>query len=459
MSNMAYKNWLAVVGLVVIAAVFAYISQSESILSVSSAKIGSDGNPYWVMYMSPSIDQGKLTFFGDVKQLEPYTDAQGGKIVPKNSFEIVFDTKNPTCSYQMTDVTGTLASLFEPNTKYYTISLEAEKTQLSDVYLNDVRKTTLDMFDIGQTYDLSLDPGITMQVQGALAGKSDCPSGYDVEIKYNYKTTVIEIRKRSSWIPELRDDFTSQFPLGCQPSTGFNQLVCSKSFKDLGSGTLTVTASTKFLDYYYIPPEVAQPEILDIEVPTPAGSLNTEAVKVTIKNPGSTKATYGLKFTSSQASFSPSSTSVTVNPNTFEKVSTTMVPMKVTSSTTGKLCVEAYTMSQFGGTKKDYECKDFTIKPTGLIINPQSCGNGVCDSNENYATCSKDCKQTLICPDKYLMHVIDGECVCVEAYQRKTDAYGNEYCTKKTDWLPWIIIGSALVITAAIVFSGKRRKR
>jgi hypothetical protein len=436
---MRKKQKQILVGIIVIGIILFIVAyqggfKSLSVISVSSVPFEQGGKVYWVVSsVGDSIDEG----FSFTNKPADYTKTDGtGTIVkPQKAMTIYFTKQDSKCEYVLYKTSlPVLYGLLNP--EYYLLnnpnriaSIKVRDGNGKEVILNGAvngdTKTITDSDGVGSVVIKSI---------GLISSSQDCP---------NYENVVVikdgngnpKIVNRGEYETKLRSitgvwnlfglynyifgqvNVNAQFTSGFDgiPSVNFNtgRLVGNI---EIGSGLFTITADQ---DYYnsvlYIPPKQAKPQIDNILVNTmKVGS--TSSVKVEISNDGDTGIVL-LKATSTNSGITPSSTQFTLT----ETASKFFTLTSSTQSGSGEVCFEVCSTGQFETADCDSSCETFSITSDNP---PSSCGDGVCQSNENDATCPQDCYNPLICPS--------GQTKCADGICRETCGSGK--CTSCAEW-------------------------
>lgn len=458
---MKKKNMLLVGVFVVIALILVIVGSGQfAIIGASQVKMGSDGLPIWIVNIAPERNGEQIVFSSDVSEFTPYTDTNTGiSTVPKNNFEIEFEPLNPTCTYQVTKSTGLFSWLSQSifGNEKYIISVGATRSSQVNVKLNQKLITTLDSLD--NTANFQLADGLIISSLGGYTGKRDC---IDAE------NNVFFVKNRNTgeikyYTPDgkLYTSFNNYYELGCAPNNDLNRLTCKMSSRDIGLGNIQVSASAKYTGFYYVYPSFGKPKVNSIDVPDSIESGKTNSLMIDISNIGDNDDKFGVRFYSDSLSFQPDGTTVNIVKGQSQKVVTTIVGKQVTKDTNVKVCVDAYTISRYSKGETSTLCDYLTIKPTS-IWTPNSCGNGQCESNENFATCPKDCVQVQDCKDPLMFLNKAGQCECYPGYVAQTNYFGDTICEKEKDYTIWyIVIAAAVIIIMMLILfaGGKGRKR
>ena len=165
------------------------------------------------------------------------------------------------------------------------------------------------------------------------------------------------------------------------------------------------------------------------------------------------------EFESGDVFISPTSQNFNILKNGKENYIGTIVAKQVNSDSSGSFNIKLCTMNQFGDNSFYSKNMNVKIKDSGIIIPQRTCGNGVCDSNENYAVCPQDCKQRLECEGNH-KDIINGQCSCEEGFVMLEDDVWREYCEKEKSnlWIAVLIGSIGLILAISLILWRMRRK-
>lgn len=453
---MRNKNiiWISLVFLFVFIGLgyIVYNSQAKSIITPIGTVNTIDGKEYYV---------SSLNIFEAQQQGVQFTTVLGEKK------SILFNAQDNKCKYTLVKVKEGFYELQEPEAVVNIgITYEGKKEILDGTIQNE--KVSFD------------NSRVIVQTQGILSGKSYCASPSGVAI-YQFKKSIycytvpwlypackieentpllanrdvlttdgmfMDIKRYAQYpTPQMVSSFT-EYPNINLINYEMNG---KKSLNSLGSGLLTVGASTEF---FYKEPEKVE---FDFSTSPPfdisSGKTGTILVTLINKKP-SVCGTVSVTVSAPTLSFGVSNKQVDIckNPNIYFSFSSGVT--KGSNSIKVLAC----------GSGSQFEQEDCITKNIGYTIKdnvPDKCGDSVCDPSigENSATCSKDCPDDVDCKDILNSHLENGVCVCDKDYKTTFDEDNKMICEKPTDWLFWGIAGFiALFITMLIaVLVGKKR--
>lgn len=489
MKKSAKVVW-SIVSLIVLALlvylIVVYSGQTQSVLSVSQVNVGSDGKVYWVATgTANNIDEGyQFDFF----PTQTYTKTDGSIVKPTGGAIVFVSKGQSSCSYQLQAQTLSLCGGLLP-IKYYTLG-NAQRTAI--INIKDGYGSTLSMdgtITSSKTITASNGGKLTIQTQGILQGKTDCPASSSTTAIYviNGKTTI----GTTSYIDYMRSQGSGT---GCLNLLNLINLYSAKitentgfisSFNtyptitaqtltgnvNLGSAVFTISGDqTYFRAVTILPPKPAVPKITSISLPQ-LNSGKSGSMSVTLSNSGS-EGSVVVKATSSQYSIYPSSQNVVLG-TTSKTLYFPITAITTQSGTSSSVSVEVCSTGQFSTSNCDNMVKTSSILGEGSPKPKEYCGDTICQANENNVTCSADCKITIQCESG--KSLVNG--VCVEDktcswYETKSvsTSYGlfgwrklfnNPVSTtecKLSSWVYLAVLG-AIVLVLGVVFILVRYKR
>lgn len=372
----------------------------QSVLSQSSIYT-EGGKTFWVFTASVNNLNEKVTF---TKTPSSYTQPDGTKVTPQTGLSISMSKIENSCEYRVTKRTK---SYYFGLVKYeYYILNNPERIALIKLEDNNGNVKTMDatLVDSVVFNDNDGKGSATVQTQGILGGKVNCPSYENVAIYYeNNQLRIVEkasLEAKINSVPSLLSGLSQiydYFRANVQTNTAFPSSFTNFGFDgnsvlgtlNFGNGLITITADQDYFDsVVYSPPKEVDPRINNINIPQEIKADATESVRVDISNALSgSEGTIIVKATASGLTINPSSSNVLLRNS-----ATVYFNVKASSNErTSEFRVEACSTSQFGSPKCDVETKSFTIiKETETPSGP-SCGDGICQSNENSLTCISDC--------------------------------------------------------------------
>lgn len=364
-----------------------------SIFSQSLVNIGADGKAYWVLTgTANNIDEGYNFKFTP----STYTKSDGTQIKPQSSLNILISKGSSYCQYQL--LSARYNGCFGLGSYNYYLLGNPKRIALINIKDSNTGQTkSIDGTITDDAIFTSSNGGtLKLESQGLLSGKLDCPDYSNVAIINGKIGTASDIRQLT--IAEcinpinainllfsqnrLNTQFISAFETA--PTINNNYL---NGDLDLGSAVFTITASQDYFNsIVFIPPKIAYPHVSNINVPT-LSSGKTSSMSVSLTNSGDTGNVL-VSLESNDLSIYP-------NPQNIQLGSSQTLYFTVTAKSSlndisGSVKVTACSVGQFSTSSNcDTSTKTFTIKGEGTIVNP--CGNGICESNENNATCPTDC--------------------------------------------------------------------
>lgn len=432
----------------------------QSILSVSNVNVGTDGKVYWTYYASASKPGETYTF--STSTPAPYNNG-GTTVTPKTSFSLSITPQYPLCNYQLTSSTYNQNFLFGKQIPYYALN-NPEKVANVDITNSNTGETkTLDGTTQTSTTFNSNGGTLAVETQGLLSGKFNCPAySNDILIKtsngygiYKYSDFITYFSNAgntntiSAFISRYSQDnaFTNtfqSFPILSSDSSTLSGPI------NLGFVTFTITADQNyFKSTYYTPPADAKPQITSISSPSQIQQGSQNSFTVYMSNIGSSGQVL-ITPTSNVVSISPSS----INYNLGNSGSYSFNIVGQDSVGSGNINVQVCAVNQFAG-NTNCVSKSVSIQVTEKPANT-FCGDGICQANENKATCPSDCNNlgtggsTLQCSK--FQHI---------APELKLGPFTflSERCVLNSGWIVLIvlgvIIGIVLLIWGIIYFKNK----
>lgn len=434
------------------------VAQPFSILAATQVNVGEDGKPTWVFFLAPSGSGEKIQFFSESPSDMPtYEDPRGGEWVPQFDFVVEFEPEDVTCTYFLEDNTrfsdaNFLRRIFglEDN-RVFDVSESFERSAPIKVSTNkNPEGKIIDGFapqtQVSFTDGRDDEGIIIIQAQGGLLGKTDCIStGGDLAVAQGQDTGKIEFTfQNEQGARAPRDDFKIAYDV-CEITEDKTELICTIGERGLpGVGTITVTADGEFLDYRYFPPTVGEPKIVSVITQAEIQRNTYGSVLVNVKNVGDDAGTFTLEG-QGEITIVPSILSVMLEKGQEKEIRTSVIAPNVNEKQKFSGSFELCTVSQFAG--KVCDSKSFSLDVLPDEAPGARCGDGICQLNEGFSTCANDCKQVATC-DGNFEEVIEGNCRCIDGYDRVKDDFGREFCEEsQTDNL--IIF---LAVVAAILF-------
>lgn len=466
-------------------------NQNFSVIGISQVEVGDDGIPYWIIQVDGKSIGGEYVFSAVSNDLEEYPTSQG-TVVPQEDISITIKDISTQCIYTLGDgddrFVDDVAQLFGSDTYYYEIS-PTTKTSVFMTFFDDLsnKEQTVDALDWVNGNEVSFeynDGVINVEPLGGFVGNYQCPqlSEYVAVIdRSNYNEVKFGKYETSYFSGDYTnfEDKTSQVTSGlgmtCSvkgtDSSGTQQtIVCNvgddNTIVSTANPVVLLTADANYLDFKYVATTVGDPEIVDVSFPDSMNAGEISSITVRVKNIGDDKGNFKVKLTSPSLTISPSTIGITLNAGESDDVSFVAVsPTGQTSDIKSSASVQFCSLGEFAlaGTCDTYEDISITVgeQETFKITEDEpTCGNGVCDSNENSATCPSDCGTTLVCDGLY-MSKYNNKCVCADGYEMTEDDYGNEYCAEVESEINIVAIAillTMLVVLIIMIIVAKRRK-
>lgn len=462
--------------------------QGFSIISSSQVKTGDDGVPYWVIFADAQYDGSKYVFSISNQELEP-AKVNDGTVVPENDIELQMRLKEIVCSYPLIDTEqgfqDTIANWFRDDMQYYGVNVNTKTSAILSIKDNYGTTQEIDALDFGDSAVFKHGDGeLVFSSTGGLKGNYNCPQldGYAFGInektgKYNWFSERYYVGGGifgigGGYIREPADDYITGIFDNCTVSydNGITkpEVKCSAN-EDISivNPTAKITADARYLDFKFIPTTIGVPKIVEILTPETVSEGNTNSISVRVKNVGTEDGYFKLSLNSVAFATVPNSLNFNLNAGEEDEKSFVLISPTITSSSlnadgTFKLC----SISDFGQSQCVTDDFDITIEEDTTLDKlfggngGNTCGNNVCDANENYATCSSDCKAPIVCDGLHMLQY-NNKCVCDSGYTMAEDDYGQNYCEKdKSDTIVLIgIFALVLTILVAMVVVAKRRKK
>lgn len=394
---------LGIISLLVISGLgyFVYSQVTQSVLAVSSVNVGSDGKVYWVYYASANKPNEQYLF---TSKPSTYTKSDGTQITPKSTLMLAISPKTPECVYQTTANTQKYGLIGVSEFTYYTLNNPQKKIDIEIADGNNVVKT----LDGTTVQSLTIDDtdgsgSVTIQTQGILSGKYNCPN-YDNVIIYKDDDGSIGYFDKSDWgdyshwntniilkptVSKLSNyiNFNTGFTNSFDGTPSFNNLKVIGAI-NFGYPTFTITADQDYFDStVYIPPEEAIPGIEKINIPSEIKQDDSSSGTIKISNSGDSGTVY-LDISSDKFGISG-------YPSNFEldESKTVSFTIKAPNSVEcGKITAKVCQTSQFTSSECDTSSK--SLCSISSSDDPDEyCGDNICQSNENVNTCPSDCTE------------------------------------------------------------------
>lgn len=399
-----------IIGIILLAIIGVILSQNglfpQSIVSISTIPFEEGGKVYWLISsVGDSIDEGFSFKYRVGDTIKDYEKNDGSIVKPQKSMDLYFTKEDSKCEYVFSTQTRKVLfglwkiDYFILNNPSRVADIEVRDSNGQFVILNGARNG-----DVKTIYDKDGKGSVTIKALGLIGAPQDCPNYENValindgndNLRIVYKSDYENKLNAFSGVfgslfgvlkylsSEVRDNsqFTSSFDSYPQIDTRNSRLVGDI---EIGSGFFTVTADQDYFDSVtYIPPKQAKPKIKDIFV-NDIKTKTTSSVRVDIINDISTKGVVTLKANAENSGIIPSSTQFTL-------ISSATKYFTLTAGDfigDGKVCFEVCSTGQFDSPDCDSDCENFKIIKEDV---PTECGDGICQSNENNATCPEDCR-------------------------------------------------------------------
>lgn len=432
-----------IIGLVLIASIIGVIFivgiPGQSILSLSKVQLV-DGKAYWLLTASANnIDETSIFTYNP----STYTTLDGTQIKPKDSLVITFSKQESQCVYQAQKIQKSFLGL---DRSYYILQNPEREANIL-IFDGNGQQTTLDatLVQSKTIKDIDGKGSLTIETQGILAGKTDCPNYENVAIVWNsgnpifYEKSDYELKlssnaRKNNIFPSSFDSF---------PTFNGGEL---RGDINIGNGVFTITADQDYFDSVVISPsKVAKPKITEIIIPEEIKEDTPSTMKVIIENDGD-DGNIIIEAESDAMSINPSSTNILLRDS--KTISYTLQLTGDIGSQSVK--VTACSGNQFGEGNCDTKTKSFKIVSgdTGLGY----CGDGICQLFESKTTCASDCGQ----PDS----TEQVECKWYQDYYTK-DSFllGQSQGCRLSLWLIVSSILLGLIIILALIIGIRKATR
>lgn len=481
-----------------------YYTTSQTAIAFSTANVGTDGQVYWIWYGSASTpgDTYNWNFAPST-----YLFQNGTQVKATKSASIQVNPEQPLCNYQLTQQTKNYG-LFSKVT-YYELN---NPQKVANVNFKDINTGITKKIDTTTQNTVTFDANggkLTIESQGLLGGQFNCPSySNTVLVKFDngqyafYKQDQFDNYFQTNYLSLKDIIFQSLFK---SPSNLDSAIGQDKTFTDtfksypllspdgstvtgainLGYGSFTITGNQKyFASTTYNPPQDAKPRISSISIPSQIQQNSQNSFIVYLTNSGQTGNVI-VTTSSDVLSILPTSTNVLLS-----NTGTTPVVFNVVGSNiaqSGKINIQVCAVNQFQGNINCVsQSKSITITQAPAKT---FCGDGICQANENNATCPADCNiitagqtqptQTGVCgawiklpkilggktilpdlfclvnnlvkPIKWIIGLIAGFLGGLFAFKLGE----NEFKKKKDKWIPialGLLIGGSIIALVIIYF-------
>ena len=460
-----------IIGVFLVLGQFVFLGTQQSYFSQSTVQLN-NGQYFWLLTgTANNIDEGYT--FSYVPQTQTMPD--GTKVQPQSSLNLKISKLDSYCQYNLISEEQSFC-LGAFNMKYYLLA-NAQRTANIQITDGNGKSTIMDATISGATSSISNGQGtVTIQTQGILAGKTDCPNYASVAVfpkdngyiigstsDVDYVKSQIGGLNCLNYINAINALFAKVTPNQAFTSSFSSAPVIDgtsvKGNIDIGSGIFSITADQKYFNSVVLtPPQLIQPSIVAINVPAAINQGTSSSISVDLTNKVSGSGVVQITTTSNDVAVSPSSKSVTLS-GPQRVVFGISVPNKVETTS---VCFKVCSSSQFGGSNCDNKCQNINIVSSSTSV-VGTCGDGICQSNENSASCPNDC-------------ATNGTGSCSKWYQVSgtQTTYGfslfgivNLFPTTKpvcktADWVYFaIFIGAVLIIVIVylLLIPSKRNRR
>lgn len=481
-------------GIVILLFLALIVSQPFSVIGVSQVSVGDDGYPYWLIQADGRNIGGEYVFTAVANELEEYPSSQGN-IVPQEDIKITIKEQQTICVYTLAQgsddrLEDNFYQLFGSDAYYKPINPN-EKTEVFMTFVDDIsnKEQTIDALNWvdGNKVSFTHNGGkITIEPLGGFSGNYKCPqlSQYTAVLDRSDTTKVSFVELERSffsyftgfdWVDKTQE-VTNTLGMICSPQIGtdgvttgsINCYIGGDNTKTVISSinpTINIIADAKYLDFKYYPNTIGEPKIIDIMTPDSLNAGEVSSINVKVQNIGENAGNFKVILKSPSMSVLTSSIGIKLNSNEQDVVSFPIVaPSGQTKDIVSSCDVTMCSIGEFNQQPicVTYDDCSIDVKKQTTIIepSPSSCGNGICDVNENYATCPSDCISPIVC-DGLNMHKENNKCVCDTGFEMSEDKYGNEYCSQievENNLVIYGVLAFILVILVVMIIIAKRKK-
>lgn len=381
------------IGLLAVGLLFVLMSGVlQSILSVSSVSVGADGKVYWVATgVADQLSDETFTF-----NYKPSNKTlNDGSIVSPKAVDIYVQKQDSYCEYTLNKKSIVKTVFFIPYTlTYYELSNPAKTV---NIQVSDSKGDSVVMDGTlvsSKTMNDNDGKGsVTIQTNGLLSGKMNCPEQSDVIVVGNkFLSKSAYLSMKGTEVSGLAEN--TNFIRGFETAPVISGTSSVRGdLNSIGNVVFTFTADQDYFNsVVYTPSVTGNPSISSVNI-NDIKPDSTGTASVNIKNLNSGNALFVVKGSISNGAVNPSSQNVYISGSKTVYLNIKTNDMKTTDS----LKIEVCSVNQFGSSKCDTASKSFDIKDSVSTF----CGDGNCDSNENNVTCSQDCKlvQPIPIPD------------------------------------------------------------
>ena len=390
----------------------------QSVISPPSNVQFKDGTVYWSATVNANdINEG--VGFNFVPSPVTLTQQVGSypvntKVTPKDSVVVYFSKSDNFCTYQLTPSKAS-AKIIGISSNYIEINyfeLLSPQRTFNVIVCADSDCKTIDATTPGNRLTFFANGGsLVVSPQGALVGKSDCPSANNVGLYFKQDGTPIYFNEakliadyQNSWKGWAQlfgfnlDNYVSKvdwsyptFIAGFSSSPSIDPgrtfvkgLMSGLSF---GTGQILLTADAKYFNSaFVVPPTACKPSISSLNVnDISQGSSGTAALSLSADK----DCTLYVSASTTRSSVSPSSTNIVAS--TSKSNVNFLIECNVGSggdSLNVKVCSGNDYTGNTNCVSKSESFNCVQSKPSGSY-----CGDGKCDSSigESSNTCIADC--------------------------------------------------------------------
>ena len=380
---------IMLVGLLVIFAPQLNLVQ-QAVLSIDKVQL-IDGRYYWIVTgVTGDSDEG----FDFVYTPKNHTLESGKVLSPQKSLSLNIKKSNSYCSYQSSSETVTIThGGLSADLDYWILRNPARVINIEVTDENGIT-TTVDATG-SKNSTIRGDNGgfVKIQRQGALQGDYDCPGYDDVAIILNSDTGEYSFVRRSN----LQNGDIVKFNTFLDDFTGEKGFDGSKFTGELDVGDIiyTISADSQYFNsVLYTPPKETKPKITNILYNNKIVEKDTTSVKVVVENENENGGEIIVSGESEFFSFTPISDTKSVDIK--ETFSFNLQPISITENLiNSNVTFSACSISQFTEQECDYETIFIDILLEENADGLKSCGDGICQTNEDNTTCFEDCGKIL----------------------------------------------------------------
>lgn len=486
------KEYIALGGLIfVIALIFIVPTYTASVLSVSeNVELGTDGKAYTILQLR--VENSDLATYR-LKSPNGYIFDDGTTLNDGQDILLSVKPSPQYCNYNLYPRQVTIAGFVIDN--YYELGNPTRKQTLT--FSTDKSSNTLSLSAFTpQSGNLLASDGkgvMAVESQGAFQGGQDCPQGDYVAIIKDGKPIVVSesnFEKRRNLVSCLDLNFV-------QCLVSYNDLVTGEfersdtdfvEFADIVNGVVfdnpsnpsavrvyprassfsqpvvTIKTDEDFFNLVRVSPSAAlvKPQILSF---TDNGIYENQKgnYRLIVKNPSDVTKTFTGTIYVNKGSISPLSFQVSNIPAGGQGQVTFIYQAPSTSATEKDGIRFDYEVCDkwdiFSECSSGYERIDLINEDPVVVPDPDKgyCGDGICQSTEDYGICSKDCDAP-VTPPQDCSDIPNSQwnnnlarCVCNNGYQTQYDqSNGNLQCTIPSLFSDEELIALGILILAVL---------